>query len=72
MGGVCIPNFIFMKSGTQILSGLLEEHRADSVHVFTHISSLWVAPETASSQGIVSILPLSLSSSSSPNLFFPL
>lgn len=74
VGGVCIPNFIFMKSGTQILSGLLEEHGADSVHVFTHISSSpWAAPETASSQGIISILPQSLSSSfSSQNLFFPL
>lgn len=60
VGGVCIPNFIFMKSGTQILSGLLEEHGADSVHVFTHISSPWVAPETTSSWGIISILPQSL------------
>lgn len=68
MGGVCIPNFIFLKSGTQILSGLLEEHGADSVHVFTHISSPWAAPETASSQGIISILPQSLSSSSSSSL----
>lgn len=69
--GVCIPNFIFMRSGTQILSGVLEEHGADSVHVFTYIFSPWVAPETTSSQGIISILPQSLSSSSSPNLFFP-
>lgn len=68
-----MPNLVFMKFGTQILSGLLEEHGADSVHVFTHISSPWAAPETASSQGIISVLPQSLcSSSSSPNLFFPL
>lgn len=74
MGGVCFPNFMFMKSGAQILSGLLEEHGADSVHVFTHISSLWAAPETTSSQSIISILPQSLSSSSSSslNLFFRL
>lgn len=72
VGGVCIPDFIFVKSGTQILSGLLEEHGADSVHVFTHISNPWAAPETASSQDIISILPQSLSSSSSSqNLFFP-
>lgn len=73
VGGVCIPNFIFMKSGTQSFSGLLEERGADSVPVFTHISSPWAAPETTSSQGIISMLPQSLcSSSSSPNLFFPL